>query len=110
MDADRWRPLTVAGAVAGVLARKTPRHTPRWCGRKLPRTRKVSPMGVAVIAAAIACIIGWHVSKVHMAHRIIPTRQRQLAQGRSERTHHLIRLAGFAFLLALIVIGALSLH
>jgi hypothetical protein len=63
-------------------------------------------MGLVIIGAAIACIIGWHVSKAHMSHRGIPVRKRQLRDFRKERMRHGVWLVGLAVVLLLIVIGA----
>jgi hypothetical protein len=57
-------------------------------------------MGVVIIALVIACIIGWHASKAHMSHGLIPTRKGQLPGMRRERTRYMLR----AFLLAVIVV------
>jgi uncharacterized membrane protein len=62
-------------------------------------------MGVAIIALIIACVIGWHASKVHMSHGLIPTRKGQLPGMRRERTRYLLR----TFLLAVIVVVILVL-
>jgi hypothetical protein len=68
-------------------------------------------MGLVAACAVIACIFGWHVSRVHMSHRGIPVRRRQLHEYRGERTHHAIRFVGLAVLFVLILIGgALLLH
>jgi tetrahydromethanopterin S-methyltransferase subunit F len=61
-------------------------------------------MGVAIIALAIACVIGWHASKVHMSHGLIPTRKGQLPGLRRDRTHHLIRLFLFAVIIVVILL------
>ena len=57
-------------------------------------------MGVAIIALVIACLIGWHASKAHISHGLIPTRKGQLPGMRRERTRYMLR----AFLLAVIVV------
>jgi len=49
-------------------------------------------MGVAIIAGAVALLIGWHFSQAHMAHRAIPGRRSQLGPLRKDRTRHLIRV------------------
>ncbi len=66
-------------------------------------------MGIAVIAAAAACYIGWHISRAHMAHRGIPIRRGQLRSFRGDRTHHAVWIAGMALLLLVIFI-ALAIH
>jgi len=63
-------------------------------------------MEIAVIAAAVACYIGWHASRAHMSHRGIPVRQRQLRAFRKERTHHVIWFLGVAVVLLVIFIFA----
>ena len=67
-------------------------------------------MGLAVIGAAVACLIGWNVSKVHMAHRGIPARRRQLREYRRDRTRHGIWLVGMAALLLLLLFIVASVH
>jgi hypothetical protein len=62
-------------------------------------------MGVVVIALVIACVIGWHASKVHMSHGLIPTRKGQLPGMRRERTRYMLR----TLLLAVIVVVILVL-
>ena len=62
-------------------------------------------MGIVIIALVVACIIGWHASKVHMSHGLIPTRKGQLPGLRRERTRYLIR----AFLMAVIILVILVL-
>jgi hypothetical protein len=59
-------------------------------------------MGIAIVAAAAACYIGWHVSRAHMAHRGLPIRRGQLKALRGDRTHHAIWLAGAALVLLFI--------
>jgi hypothetical protein len=66
-------------------------------------------MALAVIVAAAAIFIGWHLSRAHLAHRGIPVRRGQLRSFRGDRTHHLIRLALLAVLL-LVVIFLAGLH
>jgi hypothetical protein len=58
-------------------------------------------MELALIAGAVALIIGWHVSRVHMSHRGIPIRRGQLRAYRRDRTYHLIwfLLVGIVFVL-----------
>ena len=62
-------------------------------------------MGVAIIALAIACVIGWNASKAHMSHGLIPTRKGQLPGMRRERTRYVFR----TLLLAVIVLVILVL-
>jgi hypothetical protein len=57
-------------------------------------------MGVAIIAGAVALVIGWHFSRAHMAHRAIPGRRAQLGPLRRDRTRHAMWAIG---LVALIV-------
>ena len=64
-------------------------------------------MGVAIIALVIACFIGWHVSRVHMSHGLIPTRKGQLPGLRRFRTHHLIRLLLFAVIALVVLVVAI---
>jgi hypothetical protein len=66
-------------------------------------------MEVAIIALAIACIIGWHASKAHMSHRGIPIRKGQLRTYRGERTHHVIRFVVVAAIIVLILL-LISVH
>jgi hypothetical protein len=61
-------------------------------------------MGVAIIAAAAALVVGWHFSKVHMAHRAIPGRRAQLGPLRRDRTHHLMWVLGMGALILLIFV------
>ena len=65
-------------------------------------------MELAVIAGAVACIVGWHASKAHMSHRGIPVRKGQLRSFRRDRTHHLIWFLGlgvvFLLLYALLMV------
>jgi uncharacterized membrane protein len=62
-------------------------------------------MGVAVIAGAVALLIGWHFSQAHMAHRAIPGRRSQLGPLRRDRTRHLIRVVGTIVVIALVFIA-----
>jgi hypothetical protein len=62
-------------------------------------------MGVVIIALVIACVIGWHASKVHMSHGLIPTRKGQLPGMRRDRTRYILR----TLLLAVIVLVILVL-
>ena len=62
-------------------------------------------MGVAIIALVIACVIGWHASKAHMSHGLIPTRKGHLPAMRRDRTRYILR----ALLLAVIILVILVL-
>jgi len=62
-------------------------------------------MGVAIIALVIACVIGWHASKAHISHGLIPTRKGQLPAMRRDRTRYILR----TLLLAVIVLVILVL-
>jgi hypothetical protein len=62
-------------------------------------------MGVAIIALVIACVIGWHASKAHMSHGLIPFRKGQLPAMRRERARYVLR----ALLVAVIVLVILVL-
>ena len=62
-------------------------------------------MGVVIIALVIACVLGWHASKVHISHGLIPFRKGQLPGMRRERTRYLLR----TLLLAVIVVVILAL-
>jgi hypothetical protein len=66
-------------------------------------------MEVAVIGAAVACVIGWHASMAHGSHRGIPVRRGQLRGFRRERAYYGIRMLGAAALLTLILV-VLVLH
>ena len=61
-------------------------------------------IGVALIALAIACVLGWHASKVHMSHGLIPTRKGQLPGLRRERTHHVLRTLVVAAIIVVILL------
>jgi hypothetical protein len=61
-------------------------------------------MEVAIIALAIACVIGWHASKVHMSHRGIPIRKGQLRAYRGDRTHHVIWFVVVAAVVVLLLL------
>jgi hypothetical protein len=61
-------------------------------------------MEVAIIAAVLASVIGWHVSRAHMSHRGIPVRRGQLRDYRKDRLRHGIRFAALAVLLGLILL------
>jgi len=67
-------------------------------------------MFLAVIMGAVACFIGWHVSRVHLVHRAIPVRRRQLRDFRRLRTHHLIWFLGVGVVFAVIYLAAFSVH
>jgi hypothetical protein len=62
-------------------------------------------MGVAIIAGAVALLVGWHFSQAHMAHRAIPGRRSQLGPLRKDRTRHLIRVVGTIVVIALVFIA-----
>jgi hypothetical protein len=62
-------------------------------------------MGVAIIALVIASVIGWHASKAHISHGLIPTRKGQLPAMRRDRTRYILR----TLLLAVIVLVILVL-
>jgi hypothetical protein len=62
-------------------------------------------MGVAIIAGAVALLIGWHFSQAHMAHRAIPGRRSQLGPLRKDRTRHLIRVVGTIVVIVVIFIA-----
>jgi len=62
-------------------------------------------MGVAIIALVIACLIGWHASKAHISHGLIPTRKGQLPGMRRDRTRYILR----TLLLVVIVLVILAL-
>jgi hypothetical protein len=66
-------------------------------------------MGIAIIAAAAACYIGWHVSRAHMAHRGLPVRRGQLRALRTDRTRHAVWIAGMVLVL-LFVFAVLAVH
>jgi len=61
-------------------------------------------MGIAVVALAFACFIGWHASKAHMSHRGIPVRKGQLRSYRGDRTRHLKWFLGTVAILVLIFV------
>lgn len=63
-------------------------------------------MGVAIIALAIACVIGWNASKAHMSHGLIPTRKGQLSGLRRDRTHHVFWLLLMAVIIVVILLVA----
>jgi hypothetical protein len=64
-------------------------------------------MGVVIIALALACVIGWNVSKAHMSHGGIPVRKGQLRGFRRERAHHVIRLLVMVVIIVLILLVAI---
>jgi hypothetical protein len=64
-------------------------------------------MGVAIIALVIACAIGWHASKAHMSHGLIPTRKGQLPGLRRFRSHHVVRLFLMAVITVVILVVAI---
>jgi hypothetical protein len=66
-------------------------------------------MEIVIIAAAFACLVGWHVSRTHMMHRLIPVRKGQLRSLRGDRTHHIIRALGLAALIVLLAL-LVSIH
>jgi hypothetical protein len=61
-------------------------------------------MEIVLIAAVIACLIGWHASKAHMSHRGIPTRKGQLRSYRGDRQHHALWIVGMVAILAFLLI------
>jgi hypothetical protein len=61
-------------------------------------------MGVAIIALAIACVIGWNASKAHMSHGLIPTRKGQLPGMRRERTRYMLRTLLLAVIILVILV------
>jgi hypothetical protein len=67
-------------------------------------------MELAFFVGAVACVIGWHWSRVHMSHRGIPVRRRQLHAFRRDRTHHLIWFFVFGILFVLIYLAAFSIR
>jgi hypothetical protein len=60
-----------------------------------------------IIAAVAACVIGWHISKVHMSHGGLPARKGQLRDYRGDRLRHGMRLVMYAAVLGLIIFVAL---
>lgn len=64
-------------------------------------------MGLAIIAAVAACVIGWEFSKAHGSHRGIPARRGQLRDYRKDRMHHGTRVVMLGALLALLLFVAL---
>jgi hypothetical protein len=63
-------------------------------------------IGAALIALVIACVVGWHASKAHMSHGLIPGRKGQLPGLRHDRAHHGIRMLLFAVIIVVILIIA----
>jgi hypothetical protein len=61
-------------------------------------------MGVVIIALVIACIIGWHASKAHMSHGLIPTRKGQLPGMRRDRTRYILRTLLLAVIILVILV------
>lgn len=61
-------------------------------------------MEVALIAGAVAFVIGWHVSRAHMSHRGIPVRRGQLHGYRRDRLRHGIRFVAVAVLFGVILL------
>ena len=66
-------------------------------------------MGIAIIGLVIACVIGWHASKVHISHGLIPFRKGQLPGMRRERTHYIIRTLLIA-VIAVVVLVLVAKH
>ena len=62
-------------------------------------------MGVAIIVAAGALIVGWHFSQARMAHGAIPGRKAQLGPLRRDRARHLLWTIGLAVLIAVIFVA-----
>jgi len=62
-------------------------------------------MGVAIIVAAGALIVGWHFSQAHMAHGAIPGRKSQLGPLRRDRARHLLWVIGIGALIVVIFIA-----
>ena len=64
-------------------------------------------MGVAIIALVIASVIGWHASKAHISHGLIPTRKGQLPAMRRDRTRYILRtLLLVVIVLVILVLAA----
>ena len=61
-------------------------------------------MEIVLIAAVIACLVGWNASKAHMSHRGIPIRKGQIRSYRGERQHHTIWILGMLVILAFLLI------
>lgn len=66
-------------------------------------------MELAVIVAAVAIVIGWHVSKAYINHRGIPVRRGQLVGYRKDRVRSGLRLVVAAVILAMIFV-VLAMH
>jgi hypothetical protein len=66
-------------------------------------------MAIALIAAVVACVIGWHVSTAIGVHQGIPARRAQLRGYRKDRMHYGVRAAAAATVLLLIIV-VLALH
>jgi hypothetical protein len=61
-------------------------------------------IGVVVVALAIAAVFGWHASKVHMSHGLIPVRKRQLPGLRRDRLRHVFRVLFFGVIVVAILL------
>jgi hypothetical protein len=61
-------------------------------------------MVVAVIAAVVACVIGWHASMAIGTHQGIPVRRAQLRGYRKDRMHYGVRTIALATVLGLIIV------
>jgi hypothetical protein len=61
-------------------------------------------MALVLIVAAFACLLGWYVSKAHMAHSGIPFRKGQLHGYRRTRLYHGIRFIVWGVLLLVLVL------
>jgi hypothetical protein len=61
-------------------------------------------MGVVIIVAIVACVVGWHASKAHGTHRGIPARRRQLREDRRGRLRQGIRLVTVASVLGVVLL------
>jgi hypothetical protein len=59
-------------------------------------------MGVAIIVAAGALIVGWHFSQARMAHGAIPGRRAQLGPLRRDRARHLLWVIGLGVLIVVV--------
>ena len=59
-------------------------------------------MGVAIIVAVGALIVGWHFSQARMAHGAIPGRKSQLGPLRRDRARHLLWVIGIGALIVVI--------
>ncbi len=65
-------------------------------------------MELAMLTGAVACFIGWHVSKARIAHRGIPVRRNQLRNFRRDRTHHIIWFIGIGIVFLLLYVVLLA--